>query len=112
MKNGNGDKSAISDLKQRIKNYKQALKYLNAGGELTCERLLEANRIAGGVIPEYEIRMMWQRSVYIIGRPGQSGGRERMRHEMRNALSEGIATFKEITGEMEKSRKKWWQVWK
>jgi len=99
-------------VEEKIKNYKRALKYLDSCGELSYEKLCEAHRIAGLEAPESELRMMWQQSVHVIGRPGRPGGTEFLRGQIRSTLIEAIDTFKDLSGKLSRSNKSWWRFWR
>lgn len=98
--------------RQIVENYKLALKYLDECGELTYEKLVEANRIAGVVMPESQLRAMWDQADYILPTGGQPGGKEFLRFQMRSTLIEGIATFEALADKLGASEKKRWQFWK
>ena len=100
------------ELKQRVDNYKRALKYLDECGDLTYDKLHEANRISGGDMADSRLRAMWEQADTILPTHGQPGGKEFLRFQMRNSLIEGIATFESLAGKLVASEKKWWQFWK
>lgn len=101
--------------RQTAENYRRALKYLDECGELTYEKLVEANRIAGVDMSESQLRAMWEQADHILPTPragGRPGGKEFLRFQMRNTLIESIATFEALADKLGVSEKKWWQFWK
>jgi hypothetical protein len=100
------------DFRQRVENYKRALKYLDECGDLTYDKILEATQIASFDMPESQLRAMWEQADDILPSSGQPGGKESLRFVMRNKLIEGIAAFESVADELGASKKKWWQFWK
>ena len=100
------------EARQRVDNYKRALKYLDECGDLTYLKLREANRIAGVDMSDLELRSMWAQADFIMHKGGQPGGKESLRFVMRKTLIEGIAIFEALADELGESEKKWWQFWK
>lgn len=98
--------------RQIVENYKRALKYLDECGELTYQKLVEANRIAGVDWSESQLRAMWEQADHILPTGGQPGGKEFLRFQMRNTLIEAIATFEGLADKLAVSQKKWWQLWR
>lgn len=101
----------VNFMRQSVESCKRALKYLDECGELTYEKLAEANRIAG-VMSEAELRTMWEQADYILPTGGEPGGKEFLRFQMRDALIMGIAALEEVSDKLGTSEKKWWQFWK
>ena len=95
--------------RQIVENYTRALKYLDECGELTYEKLVEANRIAVVDMSEAQLRTMWEQADYILPTGGQPGGKENLRFQLRNTLIKGIAAFGELSDKLGASEKKWWQ---
>lgn len=92
--------------RQMVENYKRALKYLDECGELTYEKFVEANRIAGVDVSESQLRAMWDQAKYILPTGGQPGGTEYLRFQMRNTLIEGMATFDSVADKLNAIAKK------
>lgn len=94
--------------------YKRALKYLDACGVLTMEKLREAQEIAGAPLPEAQLKQMWESASSILPSRNEPGGHEYLRAAMRKTLIEGINTFQELARLETRfdPRKKWWQFWK
>ena len=95
--------SEVNYLRQTVENYKQALKYLDECGELTYEKLVEANRIAGIDMPESQLIGMWEQADCILPTGGEPGGKEFLRFQMRDTLIESIATFEALTDKLDVS---------
>ena len=105
--------SAIGrEARQRVDNYKRALKSLDECGDLTFIKLREAVRIAGVDLSESQHRAMWDQADNILPTGGKPGGKEFLRFQMRNTLIQGIATFEAVADKLGASEKKWWQFWK
>ena len=90
------------EVKQRVKNYKKALKYLDSCTTFTYDNLVKVNRIAGSPITESDLQRMWQQSNYILSTGGHPGGTESLRQTMRSTLIEGISTFESLANQLDK----------
>ena len=90
------------EVKQRIENYKKALKYLDSCKTFTYDNLVKANQIAGSPIPEPDLQRMWEQSKYILPTGGEPGGTESLRQTMRNTLIESISAFENLANELGK----------
>lgn len=102
----------VQKVRQRADNYKQALKCLDECGDLTYDKLREANQIAGIDMSESELQEMWKKAGYIFSSDNHPGGKEFLRFELRKTLIEGITTFEAIADKLGTTEKKWWQFWK
>lgn len=88
------------EARQRAKNYKQALKYLDECGAFTIEEFREVHRIGGIDIPESKLRSIWKEADYMLPIGGQPGGTETLRRIMRDELIRSIAIFEELAEEL------------
>jgi hypothetical protein len=103
---------AARQTRQRLDGYKRALKYLDECGDLTLDKMREANRIARVDMPEFQLRALWEQADCVLPTDGHPGGHESMRFHMRNTLIEAIAAFEALADKLGLSEKKWWQFWK
>jgi hypothetical protein len=100
------------EARQRVKNYKQALKYLDSCGEFTFEKYCKTNQIATLDMSDSKLRALWDQADFILPMDGMPGGKEAVRFLMRDSLIEGITTFESLSDKLGGSAKKWWQFWK
>jgi hypothetical protein len=93
-------------LVERIGKYRKAIKYLDSCGEVTLEKLQKAHDIAGADMSSSQLQSMWQQAQFVMPSPGQPGGKEYLRVQMKKALEEGISTFGGLARKMGVSESK------
>jgi hypothetical protein len=89
------------EIQLQIKNYKDALKYLEECGVLTLDKFLRINQMSGIDAPESKLLSIWEQADYMLPVGGKPGGTEALRQIMREQLIEGIATFEALADELD-----------
>jgi hypothetical protein len=89
-----------SEVIRNLQGFRKALKYLDSCGELTLDKLRKVAELQGGNLDEAAIQHLWQMKDMIMPRPGESGGAEFVRIEIRKTLVEGIKVYEALANKL------------
>ena len=105
--------------RQKVDNYRRALRYLDGCGDITLDKMREAIRLSGVDMSERDLHLMWDGADKVLPTAGMPGGQEAARHILRQTLIRGMAVFEGAAAGLDaldipgtESRGKWWQFWR
>jgi len=92
----------IKDTKQKMENFKKAIKYLDGCDEFDYDDFKEAHRMAETNAQESELREMWAEAKLVLPGPGHSGGVESLREVTRDSFVTAVDEAQKLVDMMEK----------